>query len=512
MKLLDQFAKWMGYVPANAVRGYENAVINRLKSDWAALSDATPANQISSDLPSLRKQSRALVSEEDHAKRYFRLLKKNVVGPFGVGLQMKIREMVRDGQKWVSKYDTRANGFIESGWKRWGRREFCTLSRQWTWWDVQCLAVTTAARDGASIFRKHYPRSNPFRFAVEPIAADHLDTRHEANLSNGNYIRCGVEFSGVDGSIAAYHLFRNHPGDNLPRNLGQHRERVPGDQIVQLYLPESFGDPTGIPWITAAITRLRHLGKYEEAELVASRAAAAKMGFIETTSQSASPGYAGPVDKSGRKYMDVQPGSVEELPFGKSFKPFDPSHPNTSFEPFVKGHLRSVASGLDVSYMNFANDPGDANYSSARVGLLDERDGWMMVQQWFIESFITPIFEDWLRVALLAEAIGEGSYKLPAAKFDKFNAPEWKPRRWPWVDPLKDMQANVLAVEKGFTSRRQIISENGGDIEEVFADQQADEALAEEHGLDFSPDSGQQANAQSETPDKPDDPEKAANS
>jgi capsid protein len=35
---------------------------------------------------------------------------------------------------------------------------------------------------------------------------------------------------------------------------------------------------------------------------------------------------------------------------------------------------------------------------------------------------------------------------LPAAKHDKFSAIEWKPRRWRWVDPLKDTQANVIAV------------------------------------------------------------------
>jgi hypothetical protein len=99
----------------------------------------------------------------------------------------------------------------------------------------------------------------------------------------------------------------------------------------------------------------------------------------------------------------------------------------------------------------------------------------------------------------------ENGLTLPAAKLAKWNQPEWKPRRWDWVDPLKDLQASVLAVEKGFKSRRSIISEGGGDIEDVFGDLNADEELANEYGLDFDADSQEQANSQQETPDAPDD-------
>ena len=92
---------------------------------------------------------------------------------------------------------------------------------------------------------------------------------------------------------------------------------------------------------------------------------------------------------------------------------------------------------------------------------------------------------------------------MPAAKLAKWNQPEWKPRRWDWVDPLKDLQASVLAVEKGFKSRRSIISEGGGDIEDTFQDINADEELADEYGLEFN-ESDEQANVQQETPDAPD--------
>ena len=92
---------------------------------------------------------------------------------------------------------------------------------------------------------------------------------------------------------------------------------------------------------------------------------------------------------------------------------------------------------------------------------------------------ITPVFEGWLETNIL-----NGTINLPAAKLDKFNAPDWKPRRWAWVDPLKDQQASILAVENHLKSKRQVISESGGDIEDVFRDIKKDEELAEDVGLE----------------------------
>ena len=77
---------------------------------------------------------------------------------------------------------------------------------------------------------------------------------------------------------------------------------------------------------------------------------------------------------------------------------------------------------------------------------------------------------------------------MPAAKLEKFESVEWKPRRWQWVDPLKDTQANVVAVANGFKSRRAIISETGGDIEDTFEEIAADNQLAESKGVELDAD------------------------
>ena len=55
-----------------------------------------------------------------------------------------------------------------------------------------------------------------------------------------------------------------------------------------------------------------------------------------------------------------------------------------------------------------------------------------------------------------------------------WNQVRFLPRGWQWVDPLKDINSNIAAVDNGLTSRSRIVGETGGDFEEI-AEELADE-------------------------------------
>ena len=61
----------------------------------------------------------------------------------------------------------------------------------------------------------------------------------------------------------------------------------------------------------------------------------------------------------------------------------------------------------------------------------------------------------------------------------------WIPPRWDWVDPLKDIQAQVLAMEAGITSRRKVVEATGYDVEEVDRENAADAKRAADLGLSY---------------------------
>ena len=492
-------------------RSFTGGMQSRLVNDWVT-SISTADTEIRGDLKTLRARMRDHERNNVWVRRYLKLLENNVLGHNGVGLQMKIREMTKASGKWVETYDTRANAIIETHWAKWTSRKNCCVTRNLSWCDICRISLRSAARDGAAMIRFRYPSTNPYLFTLEPLEGDYLDTTYTAQLGNGHQVRLGVEYD-AEGAVFGYHLLQKHPGDVYQGMQGAAtwRELVPASEIIHLYWPERFGQSDGFPHIAAAIVPLRMLEGYAMAEVTAARVSASKMGFLERTENASPAGYTGEqADSTGGKYMEVEPGSIEELPYGMTFKSFDPTHPSTTYGEFVKAQLRGISAGLGVSYNSLANDLENVNYSSIRAGLLEEREEWKSLQAWFIDWMVTPVFEKWLEMALTAGVLKDLGPALPATKFDKFNSPEWKPRRWDWVDPLKDLQANVLAVEKGFKSRRQIVGDYGGDIEDTFQDIAADESLAEQYGLDFTVDSGQQANAQSSVPDAPADPSNVA--
>ncbi|MBK7121299.1 MAG: phage portal protein [Comamonadaceae bacterium] len=71
----------------------------------------------------------------------------------------------------------------------------------------------------------------------------------------------------------------------------------------------------------------------------------------------------------------------------------------------MKTRLRSIASGMGVTYHGLANDLEGVNFSSIRSGTLEERDAWMVLQDWFAEAFLRPVFGEWLSWSLTKGAI-----------------------------------------------------------------------------------------------------------
>lgn len=455
--------------PSHGRRSYAAAQSGRLVADWLA-SNRSADEEIRGALKTLRARSRELCRNNDYAKAFLRLLGNNVIGPNGVGLQMKAADP-------GGKLDTYANSVIEAAWREWSKPKNASVTRRQSWVDLQRLAAQSIARDGEVILRLVAGFPNAFGFALQVIEADHLDDDYNEELPDGSKIRMGVEINRW-GEPVAYHVLTRHPGDlmGLDSHTG-YRERVPASEIIHLFVQERPGQTRGVPWMAAPMMRLKMLGGYEEAELVAARVAATKMGFFKSSGGAE---YQGESDGDGNVISEAAPGQFEVLPQGLDFVPWSPEHPTTSFSAFCKQVLRGAAVGLGVSYNALASDLEGVTYSSLRQGALEDRDGWMAIQGWLVEHLHASVFERWLEMSMIS-----GVINLPIRKFDKFNSPSWMPRRWSWVDPLKEVQASLESVYGGLKSRRQIIAEQGGDIEDTFEELAQDEALAKQKGLLF---------------------------
>jgi lambda family phage portal protein len=153
---------------------------------------------------------------------------------------------------------------------------------------------------------------------------------------------------------------------------------------------------------------------YEEAELVAARVGASKMGFITSPHGD---GFVGEdTEDDYTPIMNAEAGTFEQLPEGMSVQTFDPQHPTSGFDAFHKSIMRGIASGLGVSYVSLANNLEGVNYSSIRQGTLEERDNYRILQRFMIDHFIEPVFQKWL----LQTMSFKNGFLLPPDKYDKF--------------------------------------------------------------------------------------------
>ncbi len=477
-RVLTRVFERLGIIERSTV--FSGAQSNRLTMDWfAAILSAD--QEIKSNLRVLRARARELGRNNPIAKYYLGTLATNVVGPHGITYGATVRN--NDG-----KLNEVLNDKIEAAWEDFSKKGNCTVDGKMSLREVADLVIRNIAQDGEAFVRKIPAFDNKYRFAVQLLDPDQVDhTYSQAPEKGSNEIRLGVE---VDkwGRPMAYHITPGHPSD-----IGGSfdRQRVPASEILHIYAPWRVNQTRGVTWFHPVMLQMRMLEGYTEAELVAARTGAAKMGFFTYSDPSA---FDAP-DPTKKLAMEANPGVFETLPPGMDFKEYRPEHPSQAFPQFVQSILRQIASGLGVSYNALANDLIGVNYSSMRSGLLIERDQWKRLQQWYIESFLQPLFDAWLPMALLS-----GKLVLDSRDPEKFSSGKWTPRGWDWVDPLKDIQASIMAIEAGLDTREAVIAERGGDMEETFEQLKEEKELAEEYGLDFTAQKTQKPELATEPP------------
>jgi lambda family phage portal protein len=224
------------------------------------------------------------------------------------------------------------------------------------------------------------------------------------------------------------------------------------------------------------LTSLKMLNGYREAELVAARVGASKMGFFTSPQGD---GFTADDKIDNVPIMQADPGTFHQLPEGVNFQQFDPTHPTGAFAEFEKAVLRGIASGLGVSYTSLANNLEGVSYSSIRQGTLEDRDQWKMVQDILIQHFVEPVFREFLM-----SVMENGVINIPSTRFDKFaDAAIFRARGFQWVDPLKEMNAAVIGMKNGILSMQDVANQYGRDVEETFSAINAEKELAAFYGL-----------------------------
>jgi lambda family phage portal protein len=485
-----------------ASSGFAAGSIDRLNAGLSHWSGSINSD-LDRSLVILRAGGRRLAANTSHGRRFVNLVKTNLVGGTGPILQVRAKTLRGD-------LDKVANDALELHFGKWARR--CDVTGRMTLAQQVRVAVGAAARDGEALVRPVRDRRFPYGLAIQLLEADRLDETINRVLDNGNVIRQGVELDSM-GAPVAYYIRTWHPGETYVRPERALHERIPARDLIHLYLPERAEQVRGYTWMHAVLREMDMHHGYKEAALVAARVGAAKMGIFQRREGSGpAPGLDGMADgkEAGVLQMDGGPGEFIEAPEGYELASWDPDYPHANFEGFVTACLREISTGLDVAAHNLTGNMRDVNYSSARIAELAEREMWMAMQEWLHESLMQRIYREWLTTSLLTAQITLPSgLALPADRLDKFlDVSRFQGRRWPWVDPEKEMKGHSLALNEGLTSRTRIAASLGVEFEDVIDELAAEQAYAEKKGVKLgAPKPGAEPSSAAD-PDKPEKPEK----
>jgi lambda family phage portal protein len=486
--MLQRLANRMGFVPHAQARAMQDVAVQaatrrvmslagaQRRSLLAALTTndvaswGTDAVHINADtshgLTTVRARSRDAAINNGYARRFIGMVLGNVLGPYGVRYQARVRTA-------GGELKTSVNEKLEAGWTAWGRRGACDVTGRYTWRQIQRLALRHCAVDGEA-FLRFMPGMGPHGFQVQLLVADVVPVGYEADLGGGVKIRQGVEIDAL-GRVLAYHMRRDNATlDTVGEWAGSTMRllRVPADEVLHIMLPDQAGQLRGVPWMATALKKMYQAADFASAGLNKARESAKRGGWLQT-SVDAPPPQDGQLtdgtDATGTQYQTLQDGTWDQLPQGVTAMPYESDYPNIEYGQFIKDCVRDMAGALDVAYFTLGNDLEAVNYSSGQLGLEGERTTWLGLQEWLIgDALIDAVHRRWLRYALVAAP------ELSGLQYDKLDmyaqAARWQAHRWHPIDPLKTIKAQRERIDAQLTSPQRVIAETGDDPDEVIAE------------------------------------------
>lgn len=255
--------------------------------------------------------------------------------------------------------------------------------------------------------------------------------------------------------------------------VGQKTEDIPAKDVLFLARRQRHGQTRGVSALVGVSWILEQIDGQIEAVTIAARMAAC-LGLV-IARKSRMSGLTTTEDSAGnqRRKLRLEPGLIHEVDQGDSIQQIDPKQPSTNFADFLDtlGRIAGLAFGLplEVSMMNHTK----SNYSQSRAALLQAQRVWRCHQN-MMGRYKSRIFKWWL---LRKIELGEIEHRADALRH------KWRKPGWKWVDPGKELEAGLGAVDAGICTRAELAKSQGRDLREVVEGLTAEEELFAEAGI-----------------------------
>ena len=355
--------------------------------------------------------------------------------------------------------------------------------------DLQYLGITSILRLGEML---HLPVMLPqetgrtFSLAIQDMNPIRLATPADKTLDPS--IRDGIECT--EYGQPTHYWIASPPPSLVPVDMNQlfsesyvrrparigHRPNV-----FHLFHCEEDEQVRGVSALSVGMKLFRNLNDALDSELFAQVIAASFPVFMALEDGTANlppevkETYGLAMSGTTERELEFGPGTVT---FGKpNEKPvvLENKRPSSNFPPFVEIIQRALAAMLGIPYESFTKDYSKTNYSSMRAALNEAWKLYLFYRRWFSRLYTQPIWEMVVEEAYLRNFLGlaDDIDTLAAAPGFYEGRAYWCNASWigparGFIDPVKEIQAVIMALESNLTTYGEAWAERGGDFADAL--------------------------------------------
>lgn len=426
---------------------------------------------INDNLSTLRQRSRDIYMGVPIGRAAVNTMRTNVVGR---GLMLK-PTVDAEALGISSEKAKELEKKITREWAIWAESADCDMARLDNFYELQQLAFLNwlSSGDTLALLPVKPRRNQPYDLRVQLIEADRLSSPNYYDTYD-NKIVGGVEID-LDGEVIAYHFSKHHPLSYANEQVEWQRVEAYGKRtgrknVLHLMCRERIDQRRGVPFLAPIIESLRQIGQYTNAELVAAVVSGFFTVFIEKKEDKEGEGIGSvlpreeQIDAEDETTLEMSPGSILELAEGETANAVNPGRPNENFSGFVEAICQQIGAALEIPYELLIKH-FTASYSASRGALEEAWKMFKMYRTWLANDFCQPIYEEWL-----AEAVAKGRIKAPGFFADPLRHKAYCKAQWNGparglLNPVQEVNAAVVRVENGFSTRStETMEMTGGDF------------------------------------------------
>jgi len=435
---------------AASFAAYEAADHDRFRGEKWLPSRLSSNDAISAELQTLIERAQDLYRNDCYAASAINGRVDNVIGG-GIRPQSRVvakRGVVTPAQ--AEEFNAQAE------------RLFATWARLERWEDKQRQLERCNGIYGESwlLMDDNDDPQKPVTLSVQVIHPQRIQLHSVRQNAAGVSRRLGMRLNSAGQPIAAY-VAKTLPNDSHAYNLDE--DEVSLDSLLHCFEEQTPGQLRGIPWLAPAMGRLKDLKDFVHANLIAEQVAACTGAFIGGVTD---PVLLAESGRSKSNLEDMAPGAIQYLGDGETITFSDPARPGTTLAPYVEWSLHGVAAALRYPYELLAKQFTN-NFSGGRLALIDGRITFKVWQTCLIERICRKV-----GARFVDQCVYQGALQISPIIYeqnrDHFLQHQWIPPGWPWVDPEKEVRADVAAIEAGLTTQTESLASRGRDFDETL--------------------------------------------